>query len=56
MPQLPPGNYKVLAVDSPEFEYGNPEVLQKYLSRAREVHLSPNQNAELKLELVHIGD
>jgi hypothetical protein len=56
MPQLPPGNYKVLAVDAPEFEYGNPEVLQKYLSRAREGHLSPNQNAELKLELVHIGD
>jgi hypothetical protein len=56
MPPLPPGNYKVLAVDSPEFEYGNPEVLQKYLSRAREVYLLPNQKAEVKLELVHIGD
>lgn len=56
MPQLPPGNYKVLAVDSPEFEYGNPEVLQKYLSKAREVYLLPNQKAEVKLELVHIGD
>jgi hypothetical protein len=56
MPQLPPGNYKVLAVDSPEFEYGNPEVLQKYLSKTREVYLSSNQKAEVKLELVHIGD
>jgi hypothetical protein len=56
MPQLPPGNYKVLAVDAPEFEYGNPEVLRKYLSKARELYLSPGQNAEVKLELVHIGD
>jgi hypothetical protein len=54
--QLAPSNYKVLAVDSPEFEYTNPEVLQKYLSKAREVYLSPNQKAEVKLELVHIGD
>jgi hypothetical protein len=56
MPQLPPGNYKVLAVDAPEFEYGNPEVLQKHISKAREVYLLPNQRAEVKLELVHIGD
>ena len=55
MPQLPPGNYKVLAVDTAEFEYANPEVLQKYLSKAREVSLLPNQQAEIKLELVHIG-
>jgi hypothetical protein len=54
--QLAPGNYKVVAVDAPEFEYGNPEVLQKYLSKAREVYLLPNQKAEVKLELVHIGD
>jgi hypothetical protein len=56
LPQLPPGHYQVLAVDAPEFEYGNPEVLQKYLSRAREVYLLPNQKAEVKLELAHIGD
>ena len=56
MPQLPPGHYQVLAVDAPEFEFGNPEVLQKYLSKAREVYLLPNQRAEVKLELVHIGD
>jgi hypothetical protein len=56
MPQLPPGNYKVLAVDTPEFEYANPDVLQKYLSKAREISLAPNQRAKVELELVHIGD
>ena len=56
MPQLPPGNYKVLAVDTPEFEYANPDVLQKYLSKAREISLAPNQRARVELELVHIGD
>jgi hypothetical protein len=56
MPQLPPGNYKVLAVDTTDFEYANPAVLQKYLSKAKEISLAPNQQAKVKLELVHIGD
>ena len=57
MPQLAPGTYRVLAVDrADEFEYGNPEVLQKYASKGREISLMPNQQAKIELELVHIGE
>jgi hypothetical protein len=57
MPQLAPGTYRVLAVDrADEFEYGNPEVLQKYASKGREISLTPNQQAKIELELVHIGE
>ena len=54
---LAPGNYKILAVDrADDFEYGNPEVLRKYLSKAREISLVANQQAKIELELVHIGE
>jgi hypothetical protein len=57
MGQLAPGNYKILAVDRPDdFEYGNPDVLRKYLSKAREISLVPNQQAKIELELVHVGE
>jgi hypothetical protein len=57
MGQLAPGNYKILAVDwAEDFEYGNPEVLRKYLSKAREISLVANQQAKIELELVHIGE
>jgi len=57
MGQLAPGNYKILAVDrADDFEYGNPEVLQKYLSKAREISLVANQQAKIELELVHVGE
>jgi hypothetical protein len=57
MGQLAPGNYKIVAVDRPDdFEYGNPEVLRKYLSKAREISLVANQQAKIELELVHIGE
>jgi Carboxypeptidase regulatory-like domain len=55
--QLAPGNYKILAVDRPDdFEYGNPEVLRKYLSKAQEISLVANQHAKIELEVVHIGE
>jgi hypothetical protein len=55
--QLPPGLYKVLAVDRPnELEYANPDVLNRYLSKARDVTLLPNQTANVDLELVRLGD
>jgi hypothetical protein len=55
--QLPPGPYKILAVDRPnELEYANPEVLSKYLSKARDITLLPNQTANVDLELVRLGD
>jgi len=57
MGQLAPGNYKILAVDRPDdFEYGNPDVLRKYLSKAREISLVSNQQAKIELELVHVGE
>jgi Carboxypeptidase regulatory-like domain len=55
--QLPPGAYKVLAVDRPnELEYTNPEILNKYLSKARDITLLPSQTANVDLELVRLGD
>jgi hypothetical protein len=57
IPQLAPGEYKILAVDNPdELEYGNPEVLHRYLSKARDVSLVPNQKTKVELEVVHLGD
>jgi hypothetical protein len=57
IPMLPPGNYKILAVDSPErLEYANSEAMKKYLSKAREVTLSADQSARIDLELVKVGD
>src|SRR5438046_10452383 len=39
-----PGAYKILAVDHPEqLEYSNPDVLRKYLSKARDTTLSADQ-------------
>jgi carboxypeptidase family protein len=57
IPFLPPGTYKILAVDHPDrLEYANPEALKKYLSKAREITLSPDQSARIDLELVKVGD
>jgi Carboxypeptidase regulatory-like domain len=57
IPQLAPGEYKLLAVDNPdELEYANPEVVRKYLSKARDVSLVPNQKSKVELEVIHIGD
>jgi hypothetical protein len=54
---LPPGAYKILALDHPDrLEYGNPEALQKYLSKAREIILSPDQSAKIDLELAKVGE
>ncbi len=55
--QLAPGAYKVLAVDRLDnFEYKNPDVLRKYLSKARDIALLPDQTASVDLELVRLGD
>src|SRR5258706_1873518 len=57
LPQVAPGEYKILAVDNPdELEYGNPDVVRKYLSKARDVSLVPNQKTKVELDVVHIGD
>src|SRR5260370_9518614 len=47
LPSLPPGTYKILAVDHPDrLEYANPEAVKKYLSKPPEVTLSPGQSAK----------
>jgi hypothetical protein len=52
---LAPGSYKLLAVDhGGDWEYTNPEVLRRYLSRAHEVSVGPNQSASVELELIAI--
>jgi hypothetical protein len=57
LPQLRPGGYKVLALDQLEgLEYQNPEVLRKYLFKAHDVTLLPNQTATVDLEIVHLGE
>jgi hypothetical protein len=46
-----------LAVYNPqEFEYDNPEAMRKYLSKAQEVSLAPNQKAKVDLEVVRIEE
>lgn len=57
IPQLAPGEYQILAVDNPdELEYANPEAVRRYLSKARDVSLAPNQKAKVELEVIRIGD
>ncbi len=57
LPSLPPGTYKILAVDHPDrLEYANPEAVKKYLSKAREVTLSPEQSAKIDLELTKVEE
>ena len=55
--QLAPGEYQILAVDNPdELEYANPEAVRRYLSKARDVSLAPNQKGKVELEVIRIGD
>jgi hypothetical protein len=54
---LAPGPYKLLAVDHvDDWEYGNPEVLRKYLSNARDIVLGPNQSASVELQMMRIEE
>ncbi len=50
---LAPGDYLVYAFDTADrLEYGNPDVLQPYASQAAHVTLSPNQKAQVALDLI----
>jgi hypothetical protein len=54
---LAPGDYLIYAFDSADrLEYGNPDVLQPYTSQAAHVTLSPNQKAQVSLDLITVGD
>jgi hypothetical protein len=54
---LAPGAYLVYAFDSVDtIEYSNPDILQKYASRAAQITLSPNQIAEVAVEVILTTD
>ena len=52
--QVPPGAYRVLAVDHPlvELEYHNNEALRAYDGKGQVVRLSPGQKEQLTLQLI----
>jgi hypothetical protein len=50
---LAPGNYSVVLMDGVDgLEYKNPEAMSGYMSKAAHVTLSPNQKANLSVEMV----
>ena len=54
--RLAPGDYKLLGVDSLDgFEFRNPEVLGRYLSKATRISLQANQQASVTVERVEVG-
>lgn len=57
IPQLAPGEYKVLAVYDPEkLEDDDPEAMGKYLSRGQHLSLAPNQKARVEMQVMRIGE
>ncbi len=53
---LAPGEYLVYAFDhTTGMEYSNPDVLSAYSSQAAHVTLSANQQAQVSLDLIHVG-
>jgi hypothetical protein len=56
-PPMAPRNYKVFAFDSlAGLEYGNPEVLAKYASKAAAVTVTANGNASVIVNVIHNGE
>jgi hypothetical protein len=54
--RVPPGDYKVLALDTvADLEFRNPEVLGSYLSKASRITLEPGQQASVSLERITVG-
>lgn len=56
-PPMAPGNYKVFAFDSLDgLDYGNPEALAKYASKAAAVTVTANGNASVIVNVIHNGE
>jgi hypothetical protein len=54
---LPPGDYKVFAFNSIDgLEYGNPEVMAKYGSKAATVTIVSNGSTTATVDLIHLGE
>jgi len=56
--QVPPGAYRVLAVDRPllELEYHNTEALRAYDGKGQVMRLSPGQKEQLILQLTSTSE
>ena len=53
---LAPGDYMVFAFDRVDgIEYANADAMEPYASQAAHVTLTPNQQAQVQLELIHAG-
>ena len=53
---LPPGDYLVFAFDRIDnLEYANPDAFAPYASQAAHVTLTPNQKAQVSLDLISVG-
>ena len=53
---LAPGEYLVFAFDHiDDLEYANPDAFSPYASKAAHVTLTPNQKAQVSLDLIHVG-
>ncbi len=51
LPQLPPGEYRILAFDTPqELEYRNPAAMRAYESKGQVVHVTPGQKLQVQLQ------
>jgi hypothetical protein len=57
MGPVAPGIYKVFVFDSYNgIDYGNPEVLAKYASRATTIRLGANDETSVAVDVIHVGD
>lgn len=53
---LAPGDYLVFAFDQADgLELGDQDVIDTYASQAAHVTLTPNQKAQIQLDLIHVG-
>jgi hypothetical protein len=53
---LAPGDYLVFAFDQTEgLELSDQDVIDTYASQAAHVTLTPNQKAQVQLDLIHVG-
>ena len=51
LPQVPPGDYRILAFDTPQqLEYRNPAAMRAYESRGQVVHVAAGQKAQVTVQ------
>jgi hypothetical protein len=56
LPNLAPGSYRVLALDRPDIEYTNPDVVDRFMAQASPVDLHANDEHTVNLELIHVHE